>query len=68
MTTFIATAAKPVNAAKLAQLAKLVRDTRFSLSRGDPTRNQPALTLCFNGPREQADAETVAAFRAITGQ
>lgn len=64
-TTFIATHARRVNAAKLSQLAALVRNTRFSISRGTPERNQPALTLCFDGPREHADPLVIERFKAI---
>lgn len=65
MTTFIATSAKEPAAASLKAFGKTIAGTQFSLSYGDTSRNQPAVTLCYDGPREHADAEIVAEFKRI---
>ena len=67
MPTFLATHPKRLSAAKQSQLAALVRDTRYSLSFGNPVRNQPAITLCFNGPRDMAEPAIIESFRRICG-
>lgn len=67
MATFLATHPKRLSAAKQSQLDALVRDTRYSVSYGNPVRNQPAITLCFDGPRDMADPAIIEAFRRICG-
>jgi hypothetical protein len=64
--TFLATAPRRVNAVKLAQLRKLVRGTRYSISTGSGFHGQPAYTLCFEGSRQDADAQVIADFYRIT--
>ena len=65
MTTFIATSAKAPTAASIKAFSKTIVATQFSLSYGDTSRNQPAVTLCYNGPREHADASVIEAFKRI---
>lgn len=65
MSTFLATHAARLPAHKLAQLRTLVAGTRYGISRGSPERNQAAVALTFDGPREQADPAIIDAFRRI---
>lgn len=65
MTTFIATSPRRPTAIQRGALQRLVKSTRYWLAWGTPARNQPAVTLCFDGPREMADKQIVAEFRRL---
>ena len=66
MTTFIATSSRSPNAIQRGALQRLVKSNpRYWLAWGTPARNQPAVTLCFDGPRELADNKVVAEFRRL---
>lgn len=66
MTTFIATAPRRPNSTQRCALQQLAKSNpRYWLAWGTPARKQPAVTLCFDGPREMADKQIVAEFRRL---
>lgn len=66
-TTFLATADRALNAAKLSQLRALVRkQPAYSLTRTTLPNGTPRHVLCFDGAREYADPAVMARFREIT--
>lgn len=68
MTTFIATSPRRPTAIQRGALQQLAKSNpRYWLAWGTPTRNQAAVTLCFDGPREMADKQIVAEFHRLMG-
>lgn len=65
---FLAIHKTAITDAQLSQLQALVIGTRYGISVGNVKINQPAVTLCFSGPKDQADQGMIDEFRRICGE